>query len=96
MVYIGKTVGKVYTGFSLVGGWSSPSTNQKFFHSPTPYQIFILSDQLSIQPNKKIKTSFLAVFIVPVPFCFNFILFSNTDHANFDFNWCSVFTKCCF
>ena len=31
--------------------------------------------------------------------CTIFVLISyswNTDHANFDFNWCSVFTKCCF
>ena len=29
-------------------------------------------------------------------FYFNFVLFVHTDHANFDFNRCSTFTKCCF
>ena len=33
-----------------------------------------------------IKTSFLALAIAPVPFLFNFILFVQTGHANFDFN----------
>ena len=31
---VSKPVGKVYTGFSLLGGWGSPSTNQKFAHLP--------------------------------------------------------------
>ena len=26
-------------------------------------------------------------------FCFNFILFGHTGHANFGFNWCSAFTE---
>ena len=39
-----KHVGKVYTGFSLLG-WGSPTTNQKFAHSPPPHQIFIPFDQ---------------------------------------------------
>ena len=26
-------------------------------------------------------------------FCFNWILFGPTSHANFGFNWCSVFTE---
>ena len=77
-------------------GWGSPPTNQKFGHSPSPRQILIPSHQKSIRPNKRIKTSFLAVVIAPVPFLFNFILFWHTGHANFDFNWCSVFTECCF
>ena len=29
-------------------------------------------------------------------FCFIFILFPHTGHSNFDFNWCSVLTECCF
>ena len=62
-----KHVSKVYTGFSLLG-WRSPTTNQKFAHSPLPHQIFIPFDQKSIQPNKKIKASILAVVIAPVPF----------------------------
>ena len=43
------------------GGMGSPLFNQKFAHSPPPHQIFISSHQKSSQPNKKIKTSFLAV-----------------------------------
>ena len=35
-----------------------------------PHQIFIPSHQKSIQPNKKIKTSFLVVVIAPIPFLF--------------------------
>ena len=31
------------------------------------------------------KTSFVAVVIAPVPFCFNFMFFVYTGHANFDF-----------
>ena len=43
-----------------------------------------------------IKTSFLAMVIAPVQF---FIVLSysvHTAHANFDFNWCLIFTECCF
>ena len=40
------------------------------------------------------KTSFLAVVLYH--FCFSFILFWHTGHINFDFNWCLVFTECCF
>ena len=62
-------VGKVYKGFSLLGEMGvGSSTNQKFAHSPPPHQIFVPSDQKLTQPNKKIKTSFLAVAIAPVPF----------------------------
>ena len=57
-------------GFSLLGGWGSLPTNQKFGHSPPPQQMFIPSHEKSIQPNQKIKTSFLAVVIAPVPFLF--------------------------
>ena len=27
---------------------------------------------------------------------FNFILFVHISHGNFHFNWCLIFTKCCF
>ena len=42
-------------------GGVPPPTNQKFSHSPPPHQICVPSHQKSSQPNKKIKTSFLAV-----------------------------------
>ena len=70
--YIEKPACKVYTVFSLLGGWRSCFTNQKFAHSALSYQIFILSHQKSVQPNKKRKTSFLPVSIAPVPFLFEF------------------------
>ena len=54
------------------GVLGSPPTNQKFSHSPPPHQIFIPSLQKSIQPNKKIKTSFLAVVIASVPFLISY------------------------
>ena len=86
-----------------------PLTSQEFAHSPppTPGKIsptkFVFSHhQKSILPSLLIKsynsgkTSYLAVVIAPVPFYFNFILFWHTGHANFDFNWSSVFTECCF
>ena len=31
--------------------------------------------------------------LIPPHFCFSFILFGHTCHANFDFKWCSVFTE---
>ena len=54
-IYIYKLVGKVYIGFSLLGGWGSHPTNNKFAHSSPPHQIFIPSHRhrKSIQPNKK-------------------------------------------
>ena len=90
-----KHIGKVYTGFSLLWRWGCPTTNQKFAHSTPPHQIFIPSPQKSIQPNKK-NISFLAVVTAPVPF-FVLILYSFETRSKlvyFDFNWCSVFTKC--
>ena len=51
-------------------GMGVSSTNQKFAHSPPSHQIFIPSHQKSIQSNKKIKTSFLAVVIPPAAFLF--------------------------
>ena len=50
--------------------WGSFPTNQKFAHSPPPHQICIPQHQMPIQPNKKIKMSFLAVVIAPAPFLF--------------------------
>ena len=32
------------------------------------------------------KPSSLAAVMAPVPFCFNFLIFVHTGHANFDFN----------
>ena len=64
-----KTCWQSLYRISLLGGWGSPPTNQKFAHSPPPNQIFIPSHQKSIQPNKKI-TSLLAIVIAPVPFLF--------------------------
>ena len=46
------------------------TTKQKFTHSSHPHQICIPSHQKSIQPNKIIKASALAVVIAPVPFLF--------------------------
>ena len=71
LLYI-MPVGKVYTGFSLLwgGGWESPHTNQKIAYLPFHHQIFIPSNQKSIQFNKKLKPSVLAVVIALVPFLF--------------------------
>ena len=51
------------------GGGVPPPTKNLLIH-PLPNEIFILSHQKSIQPNKIIKTSFLAVVIALVPFLF--------------------------
>ena len=78
-----KHVGKAYTEFSLLWGCGSPTTNQKFAHSPHPHQILIPSHQKLIHPNKKIKMLFFSCSHCSCTlFCFNFILFWNTDHAN--------------
>ena len=95
LLYI-KTCWQILYRIFLLTGWGSPATNQKFAHSAPLHQIFIPSHQKSIQPNRKIKTSLLAVVLLLFHFYFNFILFWNTDHANFDFKWCSVLAKCCF
>ena len=66
-----------------------------------PTKFLFFHHQKSIPPSLLIKsynpgkTSFLAVVIASVAFCFNFILFWHTGHANFYFNSCSVFTECC-
>ena len=67
LLYI-KTCWQILNRVFPTGGWWSPTTNQKFTHLPTPHQIFIPSHQKPMQPNKKIKISFLAVVIAPVPF----------------------------
>ena len=51
--------------------------------------------RICLSPESPMKISFSAVVIAPIPF-FNSILFVHTGHANFDFNWCSIFTKNCF
>ena len=43
-------------GFSLLGGWGESPHQTKMCSFPSPKQIFIVSLQKSIQPNKKIKT----------------------------------------
>ena len=70
-------------------GSCAPQPKICSFHSPSPPNFYFV-------PTKRIKASFLAVVIAPYHFCFNFILFWKTGHANFDFNWRSVFTKYCF
>ena len=57
--------------FPTGGMGAVPRTSQKFTHSPTlPTKFLFPPVQKSIQPNKKTKTSFLAVVIAPVPFWF--------------------------
>ena len=66
---------------------------------PLPNFYSLPTKSQSPPPTKKnnpIKTSYLAVVTALVPFCFNFIFFWLTGHANFDFNWCSILTECCF
>ena len=63
----------IKTGFSLLRGWGvgggvGPPTTKNLLIHPPPHQIFIPSHQKSIEPNKKIKTSFLAIVIAPVAF----------------------------
>ena len=90
----------IYTRFSPLVWWGESPRPAKNLLIPLLLTKFLfLREEKSIQPNRKIKTSFLAVVIAPPPlyhFCFNFILFWNTDHASFEFNWCSVFKKCYF
>ena len=69
-------------------GGVPPTAKNLVIPAPNFYSLPIKSQ---FNPIKK-RTSFSAVIIAPVLF----ILFWITDHANFDFNWCSVFTKCCF
>ena len=60
-LYIKNCWQSLYRVFPIGGMDESPPTNQKCAHSPPPHQIFVPSHQKSSQPNKKIKTSFLAV-----------------------------------
>ena len=92
------------TGFSLLGEWGVPVTSQKFGHiiPPTPnfYSLPTKSQSPSRPPplNKiynPIKNVIFSYSHCLYHFCFNFMLFWLTGHANFDFNWCPVFTKCC-
>ena len=71
LLYIKKPVCKVYTGFSLLGGWGSPPPTKNLPIHPPPHHIFISSHQKSMQTNKKIRMEFLDVVIAPVPFFFN-------------------------
>ena len=92
-LYIKTCCQSLYRAFPT-GGWRSPSTKQKLAHLPPPHQIFIPSHHSTQQKNKNV------IFSCSHCSCTIFLLISllfwNTDHANFDFNWCSVFTKCCF
>ena len=92
-----KTCWQSLYRISLLGGWGSPppSKNLLVHLLPTKFLLRPTKSQFNPPPQKKVKTSFLAVVIALVLFLFNFLLFWNTDHANFDFNWCLVFTKCC-
>ena len=53
----------IYTSFRNWGDVGSPPSSEKFAHCPSPHR-------KSIEPNNKIKSSFLAVVIAPVPFLF--------------------------
>ena len=50
------------------GGVPPPTKNLLIY--PPRHQTFIPYPQKLVQPNKKVKTSFLAVVIAPVPFLF--------------------------
>ena len=61
----------VYTGFVLPGIWGGGSPpNQPKMCSFLPSAPLPHHPSPSIQPNKKIKASFLAVVIAPEPFLF--------------------------
>ena len=49
-----------------------------------------------LYPNKNFIFSCGHCSCAPVPFYFNLILFVQTGHANFDFNWCLILTGSCF
>ena len=48
------------------------------------------------QKLKKKKLGFPTSKVEQPPRGMEFILFVHTGHVNFDFNWCSVLTECCF
>ena len=60
--------------FLYWGDGESPLNQPKIWsflpHPPLPTKFLFPPHQKSIQPNKKIKTSLLAVVIAPVPFLF--------------------------
>ena len=62
----------MYIGFSLVERWGSPLPPAKNLLIPPllPTKSLFSPHKKSIQSYKKIKTSFLAVVIAPVPILF--------------------------
>ena len=61
----------IYTGFSLLVGWRESARPAKNFLISLLLTKFLFPpEEKSIQPNKTIKTTFLAVVIAPVPFLF--------------------------
>ena len=80
-MYIGYICIYVHKVFPT-GGWEKyPPPNRNFIILFLRTKFLFLPHQKPIQSNKKIKTSFLAVVIAPVPFfVLNFILFWNTGH----------------
>ena len=92
------------TGFFPTGAMGYPLYNPKICSSPprptTPnfYSLPTKSQSPSLALNKiynPIKNVIFSCSHCLYHFCFNFMLFWLTGHANFDFNWCPVFTKCC-
>ena len=87
-----------YTRLSLLGGF--PLAKNLFItHSLNFYshqKLISPSLNNNLHAKTKQKTLFLALVLLLYYFYFNFILFVPTDHANFDFNQCSIFTKSCF
>ena len=65
---------------------------------PLPTKFLFPPTKSQFNPIKKIKASFLAVVIAPVPFFLISYSFETQILLTliFDFNWCSVLTKCCF
>ena len=70
-LYIKTCWQSLYRVFPTGEMGESPNQQKICLFTP-PHQIFILSHQKSIQPNKKIKTSFLAVVIASVPFLISY------------------------
>ena len=68
-LYIKTCWQSLYRVFPIEGMGESHNQPKICSFTPSPPNFFP-SHQKSIQPNKKIKTSFLAVAIAPVPFLF--------------------------
>ena len=85
----------IYTGFSQLGEWGeSPQPTKNLFILLLPTKFLFPPNQKSILPNIKKTVIFSCSHCsCSFHFCFDFILFWNRDHANFDFNWCSIFTS---